>query len=63
MIFLMVERIVIIFLLCIFYISGCSSNGSVHIKLTHGTHLEDTVAGSFLKDLHINALMDEVELI
>lgn len=50
----MIKRIAIHSLLCLFYISGCSSNGSVDIELPQGVHLEDTHAGSFLKALNID---------
>lgn len=50
----MTKRIAIHYLLCLFFISGCSSNGSVYIELPPSAHLEDTTAGSFLKALHIN---------
>jgi hypothetical protein len=50
----MIKRIAILYLLCLFYISGCSSNGYVDIELPPGAHLEDTSAGSFLKTMHIN---------
>jgi hypothetical protein len=50
----MSKSIVIYFLLFIFYVNGCSSNGSIDIQLPPGAHLEDTNAGSFLKTLHIN---------
>jgi hypothetical protein len=51
---LMIKRIAILYLLCLFYISGCSSNGYVDIESPPGAHLEDTSAGSFLKTMYIN---------
>ena len=52
--FLLIIGTAIYFLLNIFYISGCSSKESVEIELPRDVHLEDTIAGSFLKALHIN---------